>query len=78
VAIEENLNKLERNDGDRIVGLVTFNQSVHIIGDGDIEERSICNDYLDDKEKIKEFSENTRELKPIKNSKNKLIEKIQK
>jgi hypothetical protein len=73
-AIEENLVKLEKNDPEKKVGLVTFNQSVNVIGDGKMDLVKL-ND-IDDKESIKRVAERTADFQKIENNKKVLSQKL--
>ena len=74
VAIEDNLNKLEKNCPDKRVGLVAFNQHVDIIGDGKMDQIKMVE--LDAKEEIKKVAQRTPELDKIQHNKNMLSKKL--
>ena len=74
VAIEDNLNKLEKNCPDKRVGLVAFNQHVNIIGDGKMDQIKMIE--LDAKEEIKKVAQRTPELDKIQHNKNLLSKKL--
>ena len=76
LAITSNFEKLVKENPDKNVGLVTFNNSVNIIGDGSIEKITISGDFLDNKDEIKKFAENTPEFKTINQNKKVLNEKL--
>ena len=76
VAIEESLVKLENNDPNKKVGLVTFNHSVNVIGDGNMAELKIARDKLNSKDEIKSLSDITPDFATVKSTKKLLSQKL--
>lgn len=76
MAINENLNQLEKNSPNKRVGIVAFSNSVHVIGDGRMEKIEIEGENLTNKEIIKSIAQKTPPFELIKNNKDKLLKKI--
>ncbi len=68
--------KLEKENPNKKVGLVTFNHEVCSYGDGTTETLTFNGDVLNDKDSIKQKSQSTYVYKPIIETKNNLREKM--
>ncbi len=77
-AIEKNLYEIEKTSPSKRVGLVVFNESVRVIGDGKINEFNLEGEVLDNKAVIEEYAKNTTDFESIKAAKNTLFEKMSK
>ncbi len=58
------------------MGLVTFNHSVNVIGDGNMAELKITRDKLNDKDEIRSLSNITPDFATVKSSKKLLSQKL--
>ena len=76
MAITSNFEKLEKDNPDKKVGIVAFNNSVNVIGDGSMENFKISGELLDSKEEINKYVEKTPELKTITQNKTILNDKL--
>lgn len=76
LAITSNFEKLVKENPEKRVGLVTFNNSVNVIGDGTFEQQRISGDYLNSKEEINKTVESTPSFKSINESKEVLNERL--
>jgi len=75
-AIEKNLSELEKTSPSKRVGLVAFNQSVKVIGDGKINEFNFERESLDDRDVIESNAKRTPDFCSIKETKKTLSEKM--
>lgn len=76
VAIYENLAKLEKDNPNKRVGLITFNHEVISYGDGFTQPVIISGDFLNKKESIEEKAQIIDEFKPVKETKEILNSKL--
>lgn len=67
---------MEKTDSEKKVGLVTFNQTVSIVGDGKINEIKIQKECLENKNEIEAVAERTPEFDVLKNTKTVLRDKL--
>ena len=65
-----------KNDPNKKVGIVTFNQSVLIVGDGKINEIQIPQNALENKNEIKAVAERTPDFDSLKNTNDVLRNKL--
>jgi hypothetical protein len=76
LAITSNFEKLIKENPEKKVGIVTFNNSVNVIGDGTFDQQRISGDFLNSTEEINKIVENTPSFKCIKESKEVLNDKL--
>lgn len=76
LAITSNFEKLEKENPEKRVGIVAFNNSVNVIGDGSMDKLKISGEYLDSKDELRKHAEKTPDLKAISQNKAVLNEKL--
>lgn len=75
-AIADNLDKLKNESPNKRVGLVAFNDQVHVYGDGAKDPTVLSDTILESKEKIEKKAQEVNELLPINKTFEKLYDKL--